>query len=131
MNGPTILVGRACDGDPIPPAPRVTFKPGEELIALVESGKCRYDEKIANVVGAGYGGAVVFKQEKNAEKLINMGGDDTLGTIPAVSVNRFTGFAILGIDPASPADTPLPPLGTPGEHITADGVFDGWDMRGS
>ena len=127
MDGPTTFVGLACDGDPIPtPTGALAIGQDEEFIAVIERGVCRFDEKISNVAGAGYGGVVVFGRLDAPDEIFPMGGDPALGTIPAVMVTRFTGFAILGIDPASPADAPLPPVGTAGQHVTASQVFDGW-----
>lgn len=126
MNGPTTFVGRACTGGAPVPAPTGSPGPDEEFVAVIERGDCRFDEKITNVAAAGYGGAVVFNRVDVPDELVLMGGDPALGVIPAVFVTRFTGFAILAIDPASPAATPLPPIGTPGERMTARVTFDGW-----
>jgi hypothetical protein len=127
MNGPTTFVGLACSGDDIPPPTPAILEPGEEHIAVIERGICPFDVKIANVAAAGYGGAVVFNQQDVPGQVIVMSGDPNQGTIPAVFVSRFTGFAILGISPTSPPNTPLPPIGAPSSKITTrGGVFDGW-----
>ena len=127
MSGPTTFVGLACTVDSIPPPAPATLEPGERFIAVIERGICQFDEKIANVAAAGYDGAMVFNQVDAPNQVIFMGGDPNEDTIPAVFVSRFTGFAILGISPASLASTPLPPVGTMGERVTTrQGVFDGW-----
>jgi hypothetical protein len=126
MTGSTTFVGLGCDVGTIPPPPMITLKPGELRMALIERGICAFEEKIANVAEAGYGGAIIFNQENRAGAAFVMTGDPDYGTIPAISVNRFTGFAILGISPQSPASALLPTVGTVGQRVTAWGVFDGW-----
>ena len=126
MTGFTTFVGLGCDTETIPPPPMTTLEPGELHIALIERGVCAFQEKIANVAEAGYGGAIIFNMESAAGESFFMSSDPDSGTIPAISVNRFTGFAILGISPESPANTLLLPVGTVGQRITARGVLDGW-----
>ncbi|MBI2918606.1 MAG: hypothetical protein HYY01_11535 [Chloroflexi bacterium] len=127
MNGPTVFAGLACPGDPVPPPPAVPLAAGEETIALVERGICRFDEKVSLVAQAGYGGAVVFSQADAPDQVMAMPGDPSLGTIPAVFVSRRTAFAVMGLDPASAAIAALPAVGMLGEHITAaPGAFNGW-----
>ncbi len=127
LNGPTVFVGLACPGQPIPPPSTGLLSPREETIAVAERGVCRFDEKVSQVAQAGYGGAVVFAQADAPDQVIVMPGDPTLGTVPAVFVSRRTAFAIAGLDPMSPSDTPLPVVGTPGQRITAGrGPLDGW-----
>lgn len=127
LSGPAVFVGPACDAADIPPASTAGLQEGEKPIALIERGVCPFDTKIANVAAAGYGGAVVFGNLDAPDELIQMGGDDTKGTIPAVFVARATALAILGISPDVPLDTALPTVGTVGNRITINaGVFDGW-----
>ncbi|MEE9464193.1 MAG: PA domain-containing protein, partial [Candidatus Neomarinimicrobiota bacterium] len=127
MKGPTTFVGLACEAGAVPPPGAVALASGETHIALIERGVCPFEEKIINVAEAGYGGAVVFNTEDAAGQIMVMDGDTDKGVIPAVLVSRFTGFAILGISPESPAGTDLPPTGTAGQKVTArGGVVDGW-----
>jgi hypothetical protein len=127
LNGPTTFVGLACTGNDIPPPAPATLKQGEEHIAVIERGVCPFDEKIANVAAAGYGGAIIFNQVDVPRQVIVMSGDPNKGIIPGVFVSRFAGFAILGIPPASAPNAALPQVGAPGAHVTArGGVFDGW-----
>lgn len=128
LNGPTTFVGRACNGSVIPAPEHNTLDEGkqEEKIALIERGDCRFDEKISNVANSGYTGAIVFNSAADPGSLVLMSGESGKGTIPAVFVTRYTGFAILGISPDSPASTPLPEPGTTGEYVRNAVVFDGW-----
>ncbi|MBI2847555.1 MAG: hypothetical protein HYX83_00105 [Chloroflexi bacterium] len=127
LKGPVTYIGQACSTDQIPPPPQVSLALGESHIALIERGICAFDEKIGNAARAGYGGAIVFGSLEAPAQLIPMGGNPAKGTIPALFVSRFAAFAMLGISPSSPPDTPLPPVGTRGQSITAQGgVFDGW-----
>ncbi len=127
MSGPTTWVGLACTPDDIPPPAQATLQPGQRFIALIERGVCLFEDKISQAAEAGYSGAVVFNRVDTPDEIVQMGGDPARGAIPAVFVSRFTAFAILGIPPTSPADTPLPPVGTPGQRVAGQaGVFDGW-----
>ena len=97
-----------------------------KFIALIERGICPFDQKISNVASAGYDGAIIFNTIEDAGQTIVMSGDPEKGAIPALFVSRFTGFAILGISPTSPANTLLPAPGTSGQRVTAQIRFDGW-----
>ncbi|MBI2849813.1 MAG: hypothetical protein HYX80_02070 [Chloroflexi bacterium] len=124
LSGQTLYVGQACNPGDIP-APPQKNSPDEKFIAVIERGVCPFEQKIANVASAGYDGAIVFNTVEEAERILFMSGNET-SAIPALFVSRFTGFAILGISPSSPAGTPLPAPGTPGQRVTARAQFDGW-----
>lgn len=131
LSGPTRFVGLACDvGEPVPPA-----EPGE--IAVIERGGCSFQEKTDNVIAAGYVGGIVINSADPAvptacEVLVNMLIEES--TIPMLFVARSTGFQILGIEGYDPALCPdneaenpdLPPVGTPGEDVDIQSIFDGW-----
>ena len=125
LTGQTVYVGRACNPEEVPVPPRLAGTEAK-FIALIERGICSFDQKISNVASAGYDGAIIFNTIEDADQVIVMAGDPEKGTIPALFVSRFTGFAILGISPVSPANTLLPAPGTPGQHVTAQVRFDGW-----
>lgn len=125
VKGPATFVGTACDAGSVP-LPAGSLQQGEVFIAIIERGGCRADEKIANVVNAGYGAAVVFNRAEDPRRLSRLDGDPNLGSIPAALVSRETGLAVLGIDPDAGKDVPLPNLGTPAGHILLYWVFDGW-----
>lgn len=125
LTGQTVYVGQACNLEDVPAPPQAAGT-GTNVIALIERGVCPFDLKFSNVAAAGYDGAIVFNTIEEADRVIIMDGDDEKGTIPALFVSRFTGFAIMGIPPSSPADTPLPAPGTPGQRVTAQVRFDGW-----
>lgn len=126
MTGPTVFVGLACADSEVPPPPTTPLPPGERYIALIERGTCPFDEKVARVAGAGYGGAIIFNQADAPDRLIQASGDPAKGTIPAVFIRRSTAFAILGISPQAPLTTPLPPPGTVGWKVSLKSIFDGW-----
>lgn len=125
LTGQTVYVGQACNPEDVPAPPPM---PGTEtkFIALIERGICPFDQKISNVASAGYDGAIIFNTIEDAGQTIVMSGDPEKGAIPALFISRFTGFAILGISPTSPANTLLPAPGTPGQRVTAQIRFDGW-----
>jgi hypothetical protein len=128
LAGVTKFVGRACPGGPaVPPG-----APGE--VAVVERGDCLFSEKIAAVEAAGgYSGVIVFNREggDGCSTLILM---DIQGGIPAIFVDRATGFALLnqaGYDEAAcqaGSDTTLAPIeiGRVGDNVDMSAVFDGW-----
>ena len=129
IEGETVFVGRACDTDPAVPA-------GDgSQVAVVERGVCAFTEKVANVEEAGgYIGVIVMNREGEdaCSDLLNM---DVQGTVPALFVGRDTGFAFFDEDydeeacragdPANPAQAPIA-LGTTGDTVSVEAVFDGW-----
>lgn len=128
MAGQTIFVGRACNGDPAVPTG------GSSRIALVERGLCTFTEKVANVEAAGgYAGVIIFNREgpDACSDLLQMA---VTGGIPAIFVNRPTGFDLLnvtGYDEAACRAAPAaanPPtaIGTLGDSVSVASIFDGW-----
>lgn len=110
MSGPTTYVGLACNSsDPVPA--------GSD-IALVLRGGCRFDEKAANVIAAGYTGIVIFTADP-ADAPFSGGGDPR--AIPGVMVGHVTGLLIAGV-----ADASELVLGAGGESIAATAVPNGW-----
>jgi hypothetical protein len=126
VTGLTRYVGRACTGDPTPPAPNGA------PIAVVSRGLCTFTEKIANIEAAGYTAAIVVNRE----------GSDGCGTfgmtvdggIPALGVERVTGFGLFdrpGFDLAAclAGTAELLPgvtLGQTGDTVSLTAFFDGW-----
>jgi hypothetical protein len=124
--GQTVFVGRACNGDPSVPAA------GSAKIALVERGLCTFTEKLANVEAAGgYDGVVVFNREgaDACSALLTMSVE---GNIPAIFVNRPTGYALMNNGTYNEAaclagalQAPFA-LGTLGDSISVEAEFNGW-----
>lgn len=124
--GQTVFVGRACIGDPAVPAA------GAAKIALVERGLCTFTEKLANVEAAGgYDGIVVFNREGSdaCSALLTM---TIEGNIPAIFVDRPTGFALMNDGSYNEAaclvgagQAPFA-IGTQGDSISVSAEFDGW-----
>ncbi|MBE0680628.1 MAG: hypothetical protein IH589_01840 [Anaerolineales bacterium] len=124
--GQTVFVGRACNGDPaVSPA-------GSAKIALVERGLCTFTEKLANVEAAGgYDGVVVFNREgaDACSALLTMSVE---GSIPAIFVNRPTGYALMNDGTyneaaclAGASQAPFA-LGTLGDSTSVTAEFNGW-----
>ena len=68
---------------------------GDELqgkLVLVDRGTCSFTDKAANVQAAGGAGMILVNNAGNS--VVQMGGEDTSITIPAVSVGRSVGDAI-------------------------------------
>ncbi len=126
LAGQTVFVGRACIGDPVVPAA------GSAKIALVERGLCTFTEKLANVEAAGgYDGVVVFNREgaDACSALLTMSVE---GSIPAIFVNRPTGYALMNNGTyneaaclAGASQAPFT-LGTLGDSISVTAEFNGW-----
>ena len=124
--GQTVFVGRACIGDPAVPAA------DSAKVALVERGVCTFTEKVANVEAAGgYDGVVVFNREgaDACSGLVNM---DVQGNIPAIFVNRPTGYALMNNGSyneaaclAGASQAPFA-IGTVGDSISVEASFNGW-----
>jgi hypothetical protein len=127
LTGQTVFVGRACGA--VAPA-------GAAKIALVERGDCDFTVKVANIEAAGgYTGVIVFNREgeDGCSTLVTM---NVQGNIPAVFVDRLTGFKLLNIENLyneanCAVGDPLAPLtavavGTPGDSVDLRAVFDGW-----
>ena len=123
----TRYVGRACIGDPAPPAP------AGATVAVVSRGLCTFTEKIANVEAAGYEAAIVVNRE-GSDGGCGVFGMSVEGGIPALSIPRSDGFALFdkgGFDLAAClAGTgqllPGVALGETGDRVTLSSFFDGW-----
>jgi hypothetical protein len=133
LSGTTVYGGRACNGDAAVPAAPAD---GGPYLAVVTRGFCTFTEKVANVEAAGgYVGVVVVNREGGCG-LFGMSVD---GNIPALAVDRFTGFSFFGVedqydDAACRAGTdtlagsliPGVALGATGDELSFEGYFDGW-----
>jgi hypothetical protein len=126
LTGLTRYVGRACIGDPAPPAP------AGAPIAVVSRGLCTFTEKIASIEAAGYTAAIVVNRE--GADGCGAFGMSVEGGIPALSVPRSDGFALFdksGFDLAAclAGTAELLPgvaLGDTGDTVTLSSFFDGW-----
>lgn len=124
--GQTVFVGRACNGDPAVPAA------GIATVALVERGLCTFTEKVANVEAAGgYTGIIVFNRE-GADACSGLLTMSVEGNLPALFVNRPTGYALMNdntYDEAAclsgSAQAPFA-IGTLGDSVDVSALFDGW-----
>lgn len=125
LQGQTKFVGRACNGDAAVPAGDGT------QVAVVERGVCAFTEKVANVEAAGgYEGVIVFNREgaDACSDLVNMSVE---GNIPALFVGRNTGYSFFD-EPydeqacRSGSDQAPIALGTTGDSVNAEAIFDGW-----
>lgn len=129
LTGATVFVGRACTGDPAPPAAPVT---GTQ-IAVVERGLCTFEEKAQNVIAAGGWDAMLIMNREGADACTGVFGPSLAAPIPTMFIGRDVGFAMFGVayDQSACADsTPqLAPIasGTAGDPVLDfDVVFDGW-----
>ncbi len=132
INGPSVFVGRACNGDPAVPA----GDPTSTDIAVVERGLCTFSEKVANVEAAGGYDAVLIFNRTGSDACNQSLGMSVEGGIPTFGVApREQGFAVFDIedqynDAACLADdgTELAPIpvGTVGDTLTFSSYFDGW-----
>jgi hypothetical protein len=123
--GQTKFVGRARPGDPAVPAGDGT------QIAVVERGVCTFTEKVAAVEAAGgYVGVIVFNREE-ADACSDLLLMSVEGNIPALFVGRDTGYSFFGVTydeqacRSGSSQAPIP-LGTTGDSVRVEAVFDGW-----
>ena len=118
ISGTPTFVGLGCSTSP-PPA--------GEGVALVERGVCTFQEKLDNIVAAGYDAGIVF----NAVRPDCMGQVTMLaaGEIPFVFANRLAGLQLLqvpGVTADNACTTPSPAVGSSVASTTIEAVFDGW-----
>jgi hypothetical protein len=118
LSGTPTFVGLACNASP-PPA--------GTGIALVERGVCTFQEKLDNIVAAGYSSGIVF----NSLNPTCLGRVSMLaaGSIPYVFVDRLTGLQLLqvaGVDAGNACTTASPAAGSPVAVTTIEAIFDGW-----
>ncbi|HEU5143716.1 MAG TPA: PA domain-containing protein, partial [Dermatophilaceae bacterium] len=130
ITGPSVFVGRACNGDPAVPA----GDPTKVDIAVVERGVCTFTEKVANVIAAGGYDAVLVFNRTGTDACNQALGMSVEGDIPTFGVApRGEGFAIFDqpyddaacLDGTGPAQLPVA-LGTVGDTLTFSSYFDGW-----
>ena len=123
----TRYVGRACIGDPAPPAP------AGATVAVVSRGLCTFTEKIANIEAVGgYEAAIVVNREGSDG--CGVFGMTVEGGIPALSIPRSDGFALfdkggfnLAACLAGTAELiPGVALGDTGDRVSLSSFFDGW-----
>jgi hypothetical protein len=129
ITGQAVFGGRACLGDPAVPAGDGT------QIAVVERGLCTFTEKVASVEAAGGYVAVVIFNREGADACIGSFGMTVDGGLTTVSVGRDVGFAIFDQEGdfdnaeclAGDGTNQAPiALGSLGDVLTIDLVFDGW-----
>ncbi|WP_189667254.1 PA domain-containing protein [Promicromonospora soli] len=130
VSGDAVYVGQACDADAaVPPAPSTT---SGSQIAVVSRGVCTFTEKLANVDGKGYEGAVIVNREGSDG--CGLFGMSVEGETPTFAADRETGygfFDVTGYDDAAclaGTATTIPgvAIGTVGDAITIKAIFDGW-----
>lgn len=118
ISGTPTFVGLACTASP-PPA--------GTGIALVERGVCTFQEKLDNIVAAGYTAGLVFQNVRpDCLGLVSM---LAAGDIPFVFVNRLAGLQLLGVEGVTADNactTASPAPGSPVSSTTIEAIFDGW-----
>jgi hypothetical protein len=128
ITGQSKFVGRACTGDPAPPA-------GDgSQIAVVERGVCTFSEKVANVSAAGGYAAILIFNRTGSDACNSSLGMSVAGDVPTFGVApRGQGYAIFNT-PYDDAEceagngsqqAPIA-LGTTGDTLTFSSYFDGW-----
>ncbi len=131
IEGPTVFVGRACPGDPAPPA---ATGPGQ--VAVVERGVCTFSEKAAAVDAAGGYAAAVYFNRTGADGCEAALGMVVKGNLVSIGVAaRSVGFAFFDVpydeaeclaeNPAGTTQMPVEP-GTVGDTVRIESYFDGW-----
>ena len=130
IEGPSVFVGRACNGDPLVPIGAAGVQ-----IAVVERGLCAFTEKVANVIARGGYEAVLIFNRTGSDACNGSLGMSVEGNIPTFGVApRSQGFAIFNTayDNAacladSPGATQAPiTLGAIGDTLRFQSSFDGW-----
>jgi hypothetical protein len=129
--GNAVYVGRACVGDTAIPAPPAA----NGYIAVATRGLCTFTEKVANVEAAGGYDAVVIVNREGACGAFGM---TVAGNIPAISIDRETGFALFDVggfdlggclaggDTLTGSLIPGLDVGAIGDAVTITAFFDGW-----
>ncbi|MGH3646228.1 MAG: PA domain-containing protein [Micromonosporaceae bacterium] len=128
ISGQSKFVGRACNGDPAPPAGDGT------QIAVVERGVCTFTEKVANVEAAGGYAAILIFNRTGSDACNGSLGMSVEGGIPTFGVApREQGYNIFDT-PYDDAEceagdgsqqAPIT-LGATGDSLTFTSYFDGW-----
>lgn len=132
IEGSSVFVGRACNGDVAVPA----GDPNATDIAVVERGVCTFTEKVANVIGAGGYDAVLIFNRTGSDACNQTLGMSVSGDIPTFGVApREVGYAIFDAegqydDAACLAGSGLElapiAVGTIGDTLRFTSYFDGW-----
>jgi hypothetical protein len=112
VSGPTTYVGLACE--PVPTGAGT---------ALVERGVCPFQQKLDNVVAAGFDAGIVFNDQAGCDALVTMLAE---GDIPFLFTTRTAGLQLLGADFDDACHTPSPAPGSASQDTTISAVFDGW-----
>lgn len=118
ISGTPTFVGLGCTASP-PPA--------GTGIALVERGVCTFQEKLDNIVAAGYSSGIVFNSVRpDCLSRVTM---LAAGGIPFVFVDRLVGLKLLqdaGVTEANVCARSSPALGSSVASTTIEAIFDGW-----
>ena len=130
IDGDTVYVGRACNGDTTVPAG------GPGKIAVVERGVCTFQEKYDNVVAAGgYEAVLIFNRENGpgdgCDALVTM---LVSGDLPAFFTTRRVGFDLFDVAYnhaaclAGDGSQTMPgvAVGASGDDVSLESIFDGW-----
>jgi len=127
-----VYVGRACVGDEAVPA-----APADGYVAVATRGFCTFTEKLETIEAAGGYDAAIMVNREGADGCSAFG-MTIEGDIPAISVDRETGFALFDVDGfdqatcAQGGDTlagsliPGLAIGTVGDEVTLEEYFEGW-----
>jgi hypothetical protein len=120
LTGPTVFIGRACEGDAVPAATSA------DQIAVAERGACTFTEKTASAGNAGYRTVVVMNSKAGGDALLNPLADSE--TVRMFFVGRADGLRILNAYDASrpSSEQDAPAVGTKGQDVTFSSFFDGW-----
>lgn len=128
LTGTTVFVGRACPSEDDPAVPPA----GEGTIAIVERGVCTFTEKVAAVEAAGGYEGVLIVNNQGPGRCSSTGGAAVEAGIAVLAIlGREVAFDLLNLpyDEASCAAGQNPitaPIGTLGDAISVEQVFDGW-----
>jgi hypothetical protein len=95
MKGGTTFVGRACPGEPVPPAVD-DGDPSTQTIAVIMKGTCLFEEKAQAALDAGYEGFVVFNDAAGGETVFPMRGE-SYRDIPGEMIGHATGLGIFNV----------------------------------
>ena len=115
ITGTPTFVGLACGA-----------LPAGSGVALIERGVCPFQQKLDNILAAGYTSGIVFNSAvPGCQGHVRM---LATGNVPYVFVSRHTGLQMLGVPgvDAANACTTATPAGATANATTIQAVFDGW-----
>jgi hypothetical protein len=115
--GTPTFVGLACDPADVPAGTG---------IALVERGVCAFQDKLDNIVAAGYSSGMVFNAAvPGCNSFVRMLAE---GDFPFLFLQRQTGLKLLGVDAEGDAACSIatPPVGTQSADVAIETEFAGW-----